>query len=77
MKTLNIKLTGVIMLTLALILFTGSLAMAKQVTISYSDWQLAQDIWGRSLREAIAEFERMNPDIKVKTEPIALGQRLG
>ena len=75
MRTLNIKLTGVIMLTLALIFFTGSVATAKQVTISYSDWQLAQDIWGRSLREAIAEFERMNPDIKVKTEPIALGQR--
>ena len=75
MRTLNVKLTGVIMLTLALIFFTGSAAMAKQVTISYSDWQLAQDIWGRSLREAISEFERMNPDIKVKTEPIALGQR--
>ena len=45
------------------------------VTISYSDWQLAQDIWGRSLREAIAEFERLNPGIKVKTEPVALGQR--
>ena len=75
MRTLNVKHTGVIMLTLALIFFTGSVAFAKQVTISYSDWQLAQDIWGRSLREAIAEFERMNPDIKVKTEPIALGQR--
>ena len=46
------------------------------VTISYSDWQLAQDIWGRSLREAIAEFERLNPGIKVKTEPVALGQRM-
>lgn len=45
------------------------------VTISYSDWQLAQDIWGRSLREAIAEFERLNPGIKVNTEPVALGQR--
>jgi multiple sugar transport system substrate-binding protein len=75
MRTLNKKLTGAIMLALALIFFTGSAAVAKQVTISYSDWQLAQDIWGRSLREAIADFERMNPDIKVKTQPIALGQR--
>lgn len=49
-------------------------AMAK-VTISYSDWQLAQRIWGRSLREAIAEFERLNPGINVKTEPVALAQR--
>ena len=75
MRTLNVKLTSVIVLALALIFFTGSATIAKQVTISYSDWQLAQDIWGRSLREAIAEFERLNPDIKVKTEPIALGQR--
>ena len=75
MRTLNVKLTSVIVLALALIFFTGSAAIAKQVTISYSDWQLAQDIWGRSLREAIAKFERLNPDIKVKTEPIALGQR--
>jgi len=48
---------------------------AKEVTISYSDWQLAQDIWGRSLREAIAEFERLNPGIKVESEPVALAQR--
>jgi multiple sugar transport system substrate-binding protein len=46
-----------------------------QVTLTYSDWQLAQDIWGRSLREAMAEFERQNPGIKVATEPVALGQR--
>ncbi len=56
MRTLNVNLTSVIVLALALIFFTGSATSAKQVTISYSDWQLAQDIWGRSLREAIAEF---------------------
>ena len=50
-------------------------AEAADVTISYSDWQLAQDIWGRSLREAIAKFEGLNPGIKVKPEPVALGQR--
>jgi len=49
--------------------------MAQEVKISYSDWQLAQDIWGRSLREAIAEFERLNPGIKVEAEPVALAQR--
>ena len=48
---------------------------AQEVKISYSDWQLAQDIWGRSLREAIAEFERLNPGIKVEAEPVALAQR--
>ena len=52
-----------------------STAEAEEITLSYSDWQLAQDIWGRSLREAMAEFERLNPGIKVNTEPVALGQR--
>jgi len=55
--------------------FLGGIAAAQEVKISYSDWQLAQDIWGRSLREAIADFEKQNPGIKVETEPVALGQR--
>ncbi len=62
-------------LTMVLAVFGEKVMAASQVTISYSDWQLAQDIWGRSLREAMAKFERLNPGIKVKTEPVALGQR--
>lgn len=58
-----------------LISFPTETVVAQGVTISYSDWQLAQDIWGRSLREAIAEFERLNPGIKVEAEPVALAQR--
>lgn len=50
-------------------------ASAADVTVSYADWQLAQDIWGRSLREAFAEFEQQNPGVKVTTEPVALAQR--
>jgi multiple sugar transport system substrate-binding protein len=56
-------------------LATVSGAAAGEVTIAYSDWQLAQDIWGKSLRDAIAEFEKQNPGIKVANEPVALGQR--
>jgi multiple sugar transport system substrate-binding protein len=62
---------GVVLAALSI----GNAAPAADITISYSDWQLAQDIWGRSLREAIAEFEKENPGIKVTTEPVALGQR--
>ncbi len=50
-------------------------ALAQEVTLTYSDWQLAQDIWGKSLREAIGEFEKQNPGIKVKPEPVPLAQR--
>ena len=58
-------------------LLIGALPMSAtaQVTITYSDWQLAQDVWGKSLRTAIAEFEKENPDIKVRTEPVPLAQR--
>ena len=67
---LKILLVGVLLAPI----FCFSQAYAE-ITLTYSDWQLSQDIWGQSLREAIAEFERLNPDIKVTTEPVALGQR--
>jgi multiple sugar transport system substrate-binding protein len=54
-------------------IFAGS--AAAQVTIVYSDWQLSESVWNRSLREAFDEFEKQNPDIKIKVEPVALGQR--
>jgi multiple sugar transport system substrate-binding protein len=53
----------------------GSGPATAQTVITYADWQLAQDIWGRSLREAFAEFEKQNPGIKVNVEPVALAQR--
>ena len=58
-------------------LLAGGLALPAiaQTTITYADWQLAQEGWGKSLRTAIAEFEKDNPDIKVKTEPVPLAQR--
>ncbi|MBA3507234.1 MAG: sugar ABC transporter substrate-binding protein [Betaproteobacteria bacterium] len=61
----------------AIILLTGLYAPPgrAEVTITYSDWQLAQDVWGRSLRTAIAEFEKENPDIKVRPDPVPLAQR--
>lgn len=52
-----------------------ALPAIAQTTITYADWQLAQEGWGKSLRAAIAEFERENPTIKVKTEPVPLAQR--
>jgi len=48
---------------------------ADPVTITYSDWHLAEPVWGRSLAEAFAEFETQNPGIKIRPEPVAYGQR--
>jgi multiple sugar transport system substrate-binding protein len=60
-------------LVLGLVTLAGP--ASAQVTLVYSDWQLAENVWNRSLREAFAEFEKANPDIKIKYEPVALGQR--
>ena len=54
---------------------TAATPLMAEVTLVYSDWQLAEPVWGRSLKEAFAEFEKQNPDIKIKTEAVALGQR--
>jgi len=40
--------------------FSGNTVLGQEIKISYSDWQLAQDIWGKSLREATGDFERLN-----------------
>ena len=63
-------------LALAALLAGGvTVSAAAETTITYADWQLAQEGWGKSLRAAIAEFEKQNPDIKVRTEPVPLAQR--
>ncbi|RYG13808.1 MAG: extracellular solute-binding protein, partial [Burkholderiales bacterium] len=46
-----------------------------QVTLTYSDWQLAQEVWGKSLNSVIDSFEKANPSVKVKREPVPLAQR--
>jgi len=50
-------------------------ARAEDITLTYSDWQLAQTVWGRSLQEAFTEFQAENPGIKIRTEPVPLAQR--
>lgn len=66
------------MLVAALVLVGSGLLVSvagqDKVTITYSDWQLAQDIWGRILRESFEKFERENPNIEVEDQPVALGQ---
>ncbi len=56
-------------------LLAASVSASAQVTITYSDWQLAQEVWGKSLNSVIDSFEKSNPTIKVKREPVPLAQR--
>ncbi len=44
---------------------------AEIVTLRFSNWQLVETVWGRSLREAISIFESRNPGIRITPEPIS------
>jgi multiple sugar transport system substrate-binding protein len=48
---------------------------AQTVTISYSDWHLAEKQWGASLRESVKTFESKHPNIKVDAQPVSLAER--
>ncbi|KCB45977.1 ABC transporter substrate-binding protein [Bordetella hinzii] len=56
-------------------LFTPLAGAQDTVTLTYGDWQLAQEVWGKSLNQVIDQFEKEHPGIKVKREPVPLGQR--
>jgi len=76
MKTMC-KLFGLV-LGMAVTLFVVpdvSSAQKDVVTISFSDWHLAEKRWGASLLESIAEFEKIHPNIKIKPEPVSLKER--
>jgi multiple sugar transport system substrate-binding protein len=59
----------------AIALLSALAAQAQQVVLSYSDWQLAQGVWGKSLNDVIDQFEKQHPNIKVNREPVPLAQR--
>ena len=44
---------------------------AGTVNLRFSNWQLVEVVWGRSLREAISIFESQNPGIRIIPEPIS------
>lgn len=73
--TFKMKLLGAAALMTASFAMVSPATLAETVELTYSDWQLAQEGWGKSLRTAIAEFEELNPDIKVTDEPVQLSQR--
>jgi multiple sugar transport system substrate-binding protein len=57
------------------LLFIASSAFSQTVTITYSDWHLAEKQWGASLRESIKAFEKTHPNIKVDAQPVSLAER--
>jgi multiple sugar transport system substrate-binding protein len=70
-KTLFI---GIFTVTL-LFLFTFNSAMAAQVTLRFSDWHLTEDVWNKSINEAMEIFHKRHPNIKVVLEPVSYREK--
>ena len=57
-----------------LALFCFQPASAK-VTLRFSDWHLTEDVWNKSLNEAMAIFHKRHPNIKVTLEPVSYKEK--
>jgi ABC-type glycerol-3-phosphate transport system substrate-binding protein len=58
-----------------LVVFPFNSAMTAQVTLRFSDWHLTEDVWNKSLNEAMAIFHKRHPNIKVTLEPVSYGEK--
>ena len=58
-----------------LVLCSFTAATAAQVTLRFSDWHLTEDVWNKSLNEAMAIFEKRYPNIKVVLEPVSYKEK--
>ena len=65
----------VIMITAVLAVISLGSAQAEQVTLRFSDWHLTEDVWNKSLNEAMDIFHKRNPNIKVVLEPVSYKEK--
>ena len=64
-----------IFIAAVLIVFSLNSATAETVTLRFSDWHLTEDVWNKSLNEAIDIFHKQNPNIKVVLEPVSYKEK--
>ncbi len=70
----KILVTSIIITAFLTVLsFTG--VMAEQVTLRFSDWHLTEDVWNKSLTEAMDIFHKRHPNIKVTLEPVSYKEK--
>ncbi len=58
------------MIVLIIIICVGCSKKPETVTLRFSDWHLTENVWEKSLVEAIEEFEEKNPNIDVILESV-------
>jgi ABC-type glycerol-3-phosphate transport system substrate-binding protein len=54
-----------------LIRFSTFVNAQEKVTLRFSDWHLTESPWDKTLADAMALFEKRNPNIKVELEPVS------
>ena len=64
-----------ILIPVCLILVGLASSRAEQVTLRFSDWHLTEDVWNKSLNEAMDIFHQRHPNIKVVLEPVSYGEK--
>ena len=64
-----------IFIAAVLIVFSLNSATAETVTLRFSDWHLTEDVWNKSLNEAMDIFHKQNPNIKVILEPVSYKEK--
>jgi len=50
-------------------------AASAKVTLRFSDWHLTEDVWNKSLNEAMEIFHKRHPNIKVTLEPVSYKEK--
>ncbi len=60
---------------ICLLLLPFNSVMGEQVTLRFSDWHLTEDVWNKSLNEAMEIFHKKHPNIKVVMEPVSYKEK--
>lgn len=47
----------------------------EEVTLVFSDWHMAEEVWGASLEEAMARFEEANPNITIEPSVVSYAEK--
>jgi multiple sugar transport system substrate-binding protein len=74
-KMMKKILVTTIMIVVFLTVFSFTGGMAEQVTLRFSDWHLTEDVWNKSLNEAMDIFQKRHPNIKVVMEPVSYKEK--
>ena len=70
------RVTTIGLLLIAVLVLVGlNPAAAQQVELRFSDWHLTEDVWNKSLNEAMDMFHQQHPNIKVVLEPVSYKEK--